>query len=417
MGFFSDTELAVASPSGCGSRCSLHQSCITPRMGLTGTGEKGILVVAEAPGEDEDVRGEQSVGKAGQRLRKELAFHGIDLERDCWKINAVNCRPPEGRAPTPEEIEACRPNVIRAIVEHNPKLILLLGASALSSVVGHSNPKMAHGSSRGFPLLRGKTFPDRAFPDSWLSCTFHPPYIEKMDFDPVVAVTWRNDIRRALEMSEEPTPKKDDTCLTVLPNTGAIIKLLETILERKQLIAFDYETTGLKPHASGHSVVSVGISPSVRRSYAFKFGHGGGWDSVRSLWRDVLADRTVPKVAHNIGFEWEWSKVCFDVTTRGWAGCTQVLSHLEDSRAGHGSLKVQAYLKFGVPDYTSDIEKYKCSSNLDEAQFGANAKNRMGTAPEFEMLKYNALDALYTMWLWDWYEKRSNHASGITIYG
>ena len=69
-------------------------------MPVTGEGRLKILILAEAPGEQEDAQNTQLIGPAGQVLRKTLAGFGVDLDRDCRKTNAVRCRPPGNRRPT-----------------------------------------------------------------------------------------------------------------------------------------------------------------------------------------------------------------------------------------------------------------------------------------------------------------------------
>lgn len=93
-GFFSSSELSVANivptMSRCGL-CGLCRKCHTPKMKPTGEGKKGVLIVAEAPGEREDLKGIQLIGSAGQELRSILRSIDVKLDRDCWKTNAVTC--------------------------------------------------------------------------------------------------------------------------------------------------------------------------------------------------------------------------------------------------------------------------------------------------------------------------------------
>jgi hypothetical protein len=180
-------------------------------------------------------------------------------------------------------------------------------------------------------------------------------------------------------------------------------------LEKKPLIAFDYETTGLKPHAKGHRVVSVGFCPSFTASYAFDVPYpvkGTVWEGAVENWRKIMADSAVPKVAHNVPYEWEWTRRCFRVVARGWVADTQVLSHLEDSRPGHSGLKAQSYLKFGAPEYAEETDRFKRASPEDVALYGCNALNKMDKAPSRARLKYNGIDALYTYWLFKWFQER-----------
>ena len=420
MGFFSDAQLALANPAGCGMVCTLCRSCHTPKMGLVGGGRKGILIIAETPGSDEDVTGKQLIGNAGQKLRKELSSLGVNIDTDCWKMNAVSCHPPEGRNPTDVEVNACRPNVLRTIAKYKPRLIILLGSAALESVVGSSNPEIIYRKSRGFPLLRGKIFPDRAYSGSWLGCTFHPAYVERMSRDKVVEVTWRNDLRRFLEQMEQAPPvgtaASDLSCCTLLTCPQQIIPVLQRMTSTLRPFTFDYETTGLKPHADGHHIVSIGFAVSTTTAFSFRLGHGPEWESVHDAWRSCMVNPQHGKIAHNLPFEFEWSRVGFGKVPRGWIADTQVLAHVEDSRLGHSSLKVQAYLKFGVPDYVSAVDKYKKPQDKDNKAYGCNAFNTMAKAPTTALLQYNALDALYTYRLWNYYREQGVAAPADTNF-
>jgi len=96
-------------------------------MGATGEGSKGILIIGEAPGVTEDEMGKQFVGESGQLLERYLKDYGIDLHKDCRLINAINCRPPANRTPTPREIVPVR-GLFLCII-----LVLLYGLRRIST--------------------------------------------------------------------------------------------------------------------------------------------------------------------------------------------------------------------------------------------------------------------------------------------
>lgn len=91
-----------------------------------GPGDAQLLVVGEAPGGDEDRRGEPFVGRSGQVLTEKLADVGID--RSTVRItNCVRCRPPENRDPHVEELENCRTWLEREIALVEPSIVLAVG--------------------------------------------------------------------------------------------------------------------------------------------------------------------------------------------------------------------------------------------------------------------------------------------------
>lgn len=400
MGFFTSTELAKSAPVGCAG-CGLFRTCHSPRMGVTGYGRRGIFVLAEAPGAEEDAQGVQLVGKAGQTLRGALRRLGVDLDEDCWKLNAVNCRPPENRTPTPKEIEACRPTVLRAIQERQPALVLALGQSALTSLYGHRfRSGDDEDSGVSIAKTRGLVWPDREL-GCWVSSTYHPSYINRMDFDPVVKVVWLQDLEKPLRKVEENPPLPPDPLPYAKPLTdrGEIAAFLERIIQRRPFIAFDYETSGLKPYAKGHRAYSVGIAVSRTTSRAFVIPYDD--PEIRGRWWAILKTPEIHKTAHNVQFEAVWSRASFGVWPEGWMGDTRLVTHLEDCRRGVSGLKWQGFVRYGVIGYEDACGRFLRPSSADSAQYGENAHNRVDKALVLDLLKYNAVDALLTRWIWE----------------
>src|SRR4051812_20143993 len=124
MGFFAAAEPAAARQRSslvplCGV-CGLLKGCRSPRMPVSGEGRKGILIVGEAPGMNEDERGIQFCGKTGKLLERTLAKFDVDMRRDCWLTNSLACRPPRNKIDDARKIDYCRPLVVRAVNELRP---------------------------------------------------------------------------------------------------------------------------------------------------------------------------------------------------------------------------------------------------------------------------------------------------------
>src|SRR5437016_854966 len=97
-GFFPESSLlekkeSISTLPQCES-CGLYKKCFTPKMAISGMGKRKVLVIGEAPGENEDREGVQFVGKAGEKLIQHLENIGVSLRSDCWITNANICRPP-----------------------------------------------------------------------------------------------------------------------------------------------------------------------------------------------------------------------------------------------------------------------------------------------------------------------------------
>lgn len=121
---------------------SLHacQRCKLAKLGRTqvvfgvGNPHASIMFVGEAPGFNEDQRGEPFVGAAGKLLNDLLASAG--LSRDLIYIaNVIKCRPPNNRDPEPDEVETCKPFLIQQIQTIKPKLVCTLGNWATQTLL------------------------------------------------------------------------------------------------------------------------------------------------------------------------------------------------------------------------------------------------------------------------------------------
>jgi DNA polymerase len=123
------------------------------------------LFVGEGPGADEDAQGEPFVGQAGRLLDSMLAAIGCQRGRDVYIANVVKCRPPGNRTPTHEEALACAPFLDRQIELIAPKLIVALGKTAATRLLG---------TEASLASLRGKVHRYRDIP---VVVTYHPAYL------------------------------------------------------------------------------------------------------------------------------------------------------------------------------------------------------------------------------------------------
>lgn len=121
------------------SLCGSCDLCKTRTKVVFGSGshEPLIMIVGEAPGEEEDSEGVPFVGKAGQKLDSMLSYVGIKRE-DVYITNTVCCRPPNNRVPRKEELDACKWRLDLQVKLLHPKMIILLGRTALEQFRGSS---------------------------------------------------------------------------------------------------------------------------------------------------------------------------------------------------------------------------------------------------------------------------------------
>lgn len=398
MGFFNKDEISsvgsrINRRPQCGA-CGLWKGCSSPKMPVHGQGQRRVLFLAEAPGQSEDRRGQQLVGKSGQLLRRQLKALGVDLDRDCWKMNAVNCRPTDdrgnNRTPTDAEIGHCRPKVFQEIHRLKPHVIVLLGGIAVRSFLAHRWMKDLGGINK----WRGWAIPDRET-QAWVLPMFHPSYVLRSERQPVVATVFRQDLQRVGDYLERQFPDFPDErkFVEVLDAKGASGYLEQVLMLKPKLMAIDYETTGLKPHARGHQIASVSLCWQNNRTVAWSWK-----DTPIPLFRKVLQHEKIGKCAANMKMEDHWTAARVPRTTvKGWVWDTMLAAHVLDNRKGITSLKFDVYKRYGVLDYASHLDQYLHSSSKGEA--GSNGFNRVLDAPRQELLEYNALDSLYEYWL------------------
>jgi len=115
-------------------KCKLAKSRTQVVYGV-GNPNADLMFIGEAPGRDEDLKGEPFVGRAGQLLTD--IIKAMKLTRDdVYIANVIKCRPPENRNPEPDELEACHPYIQRQVEIIQPKVIVTLGRFALQSLTG-----------------------------------------------------------------------------------------------------------------------------------------------------------------------------------------------------------------------------------------------------------------------------------------
>lgn len=129
-----------------------------------------IMLIGEAPGEQEDEMGKPFVGRSGQLLDKFLTDAGISRENDLYIVNTVKCRPPENRVPTDVEKSMCERYLTAQIDIMSPKAIIFCGATALRSFWEDKKVQISKVRGNWFDVtVSGKTYKAMAI--------FHPSYL------------------------------------------------------------------------------------------------------------------------------------------------------------------------------------------------------------------------------------------------
>jgi len=181
--------------AGC-TKCGL---CSTRTQTVFGAGDPNasLVFVGEAPGEEEDKRGEPFVGRAGQLLT-DIIEKGMNLRRgEVYICNVLKCRPPGNRNPAADEMRECEPFLVRQLALVRPQVICALGGFAAKQLLKTED---------GVGALRGRWHRYEGIP---VRVTYHPSYLLRLEGERQIAEkrkVWEDikAIQRALKGEETP---------------------------------------------------------------------------------------------------------------------------------------------------------------------------------------------------------------------
>ena len=150
-------------------RCVLHEG----RRNIVidrGNPSSKLMVIGEAPGENEDMMGKAFVGKAGKLLDEIMKAVSLDTEKDLLIANIVKCKPPGNRSPLREEVNDCLPYLRKQIELVQPNVIVLLGAVALKHMIA---------DKKDFSMAdeAGTCFRSKDYPGVHFMVLYHPAYL------------------------------------------------------------------------------------------------------------------------------------------------------------------------------------------------------------------------------------------------
>jgi DNA polymerase len=182
------------------TKCA-HLACSrTQTVFGVGNPDADLMFIGEAPGVDEDKQGEPFVGRAGQLLTRILKAMNFARE-DVYIANILKCRPDTpprtfgNRAPTPTEMQTCRPYLVEQIEIIQPKVLVALGAVAVEGLLG------MRGTMRE---LRGRWHAYNGVP---LMITYHPAYLLRNQAPSEKRKVWE-DMLQVLEQLEQPISER-----------------------------------------------------------------------------------------------------------------------------------------------------------------------------------------------------------------
>lgn len=398
VGFFTEQQVKTTRrPTGrihtCAT-CGRYLRCKTPKFKAFGEGQMGIVNVLPYPSQMQDETADITKNKNVRYLVKMFNDKGIDLARDCITLFAVECYNPKKVKPLPAHIEACRPNLLHKLKKIAPKLIFLYGDASIRSVIGHN----WHKDFGQMEKWVGSTIPDQEL-NAWV-CPLELPEIkeEGEEYSKVWHMYWERGFSKLYEVMDYVEPEY--TLFTEEKDICRILRRTNNIANRESFqMAFDYETTGLKPHdTSKHKIVCISFSYRIQgqqKTYCIKVPTSEV--GLREL-KKMLQNPNIDKIAHNMKFEGMWTKNILGYDVDPWLWDSQLASHILDSKDGVKGLKFQTYVNFGVAGYDDEVSPYlqgvdrKDGNSLNRIlEFTSNHRNYS------TVMKYCAMDSLYTL--------------------
>jgi uracil-DNA glycosylase family 4 len=187
-----DSLLKIRADLGECTRCKLHKTRNKIVFG-DGSPKAQLVFVGEGPGADEDMQGLPFVGRAGKLLTQMIEAMGLQ-RKDVYICNVVKCRPPQNRAPEPDEVDPCSPFLLRQIDAIHPKVVVCLGAVAAKTLLN---------TTKGISQFRGEWLDWRGYS---LMATYHPAYLLRNP--PAKSEVWK-DLQKVMAKLGLEVPRKN----------------------------------------------------------------------------------------------------------------------------------------------------------------------------------------------------------------
>lgn len=400
IGFFSIDELPKATLQGpaltidnrastC-KTCGRYRACQSPQLKAIGKGEKKILVITGEVTRAEENSNNTEHSANYSFLKKHFKKNGINLENDCWYTHAIRCYY-TGKS-TSGMTKACHNKLIEEIRLLKPEHIVITDTIAWEVLLDDRLAGRAiHSSYYDWCC--------EVIPDQELQCWVHPIYdpawVRENDegYYNKLMLFWEESMKAVLDCPPFPTISIKEKVKTTKSMEEAI-SFLE-IIDTWKYVAFDYETTGIKPYRKGHDIVSASFS-NGNISYSFPVFTN---KEFRKRFCETLQNASI-KIAHNLTFERMWSEVILGTEVNRFKHDTQIMQHYNNNTKPTG-LKFLSYARYGYLGYDNETDEYIRAETDEVQKYGANAFNNIKMAPMDKLLYYGAIDSLFTFWLYE----------------
>lgn len=402
MNLFDPSDFAdfqTAKVNGC-NLCKLFIDCKNKKIQPKGKKDADVYVLLPHPTKDDDKV--DLSGNYYQAILTALAQQGHDIN-NLRTGHSIRCHSTDQKG-IEKAVEHCRQYIFDDIKATSPKVIFAVGGEAMKVLFGEVYSGAVGLSD--IETLQGNVIPHREL-KAWVVPIFTPQYVaEKQEkWQPQARTLWEQDIARGLDYIDvniHPVIQDYSSKLKILTDMKEIEWVLyRWTLDKPKVVAFDYETTGIKPYREGHEIICVSICDGAQ-SYAFPFPLSE--DAMRD-YKKLMTDPEIKKIAHNAKFELMWTreKIGCDIVNLAMDTC--LVSHLLCNKRGTTGLKYQTFINFGLGDYakesktyiSSEPEKTKYNEGIKWKSFThANCFNRMKEFNMLSNLTYCATDSWFT---------------------
>jgi DNA polymerase-1 len=399
---------------GCES-CGAYRKCKNGKLSYSGNGDREILIIGDQVSKREDRDGKPFTDIASVYLREELAKIGIDLQRDCWYVNAVQCY--SEKKASADMKEGCRVRLDKTIKELKPKRILILGELAADSFLQDRIQKSRIGSGN-IERFMSKAIPDQEY-GCWVVFNYHPSFVLKAmaerkkmlkkygnyrerknkklweqpqlirDDNYRIRSLYFKKYLKLIQVEEEFKPIDYSKHCDYINNASDAISVMRVLMKEKML-SMDYETTSLLPYKDDSEILCVSFAT---HEWAYSFPVFTENKIFMRLFRKLLTSEDIITVIASFAFEdmWTRQKLGFAITNCSWD--VVLGSHiLRPTISKSNSLKVNAYLVNGQLGYDADVEPF-IKGRVDKDPYSLN---RLKELDPKKVGMYNAEDSLHT---------------------
>lgn len=351
------------------------------------------LFLGEAPGENEDEEGTPFIGEAGGELRQGIEDVGIPIDK-CRFDNVVKCRPPNNNLKKfPKAIEHCRPHILRVIRATNPKVVVLLGNSAIASLLNKTGILKLHGQVINIGRLK-------------FICMFHPAYLLRNN-TPATRKSFLEALRTAKRAaSSEIVSTKRPERTYLVPKDRRTLQECVDIIKKSEYPATDVESTTLSPFSARivPKVGCIGVAHTNNDSIIFPVSVRTGLEGcklpkeeVLEAVKEVWEDKNLKWLAHNGKHDMAYVYVLHKILLGGKGHKTGVsfdtmlASYALDHRKGIHGLDDWA-VRAKMPDYYQPLNQYKIIHPEADPNVGGN----LLLVPADILYPYNGDDCICT---------------------